>query len=178
MDLKNCVLKDFWENGHHKCFWIDSETGNIVADAYAVYKISHEEYVLRNECRKLLEKQVAPFLNRIIINKKQKIKVRFSKNSLSKAGSDKAVTKSVVNGFSVQEHFEALADLQNIFENADFIGSFPDRKNDPNIVAMHRLRKKITLASRKNAIAYMTLKEVKKEGNRFYTMELILECYE
>ena len=40
---------------------------------------------------------------------------------------------------------------------------------------MYRLRKDITLVSGKNAVAYMTLKEVKKEGNRFYTMELILD---
>ena len=68
-----------------------------------------------------------------------------------------------------------MADLQNIFENAEFVGSFPDRNNDPNVVAMHRLQKAITLSTGKNAIAHMTLKEVKKEGNRFYTMELILE---
>ena len=176
MNLRNCVLKDFWEDGHHRRFWVNSESGNIVADAYSIYKISHEEYVLRNECRRLLEKQVEPFLNRIITNSKHNIKVRFSKNSLGKVSSDKAVTKSVVNGFSVQEHFEALSNLKNIFENADFVGSFPDRNNDPNVVAMHRLQKTISLSTGKNAIAYMTLKEVKKEGNRFYTMELILEC--
>ena len=175
MNFSNCVLKDFWENGHHRRFWVDKGTGNIVADAYAVYKISHEEYIIRNECRLLLAKQMEPFLNKNIINKKKIIKVRFSKNSLGKVGSDKAVTKSVVNGFTVQEHFEALADLRNIFEKADFVGTYPDRNNDPNIVAMHRLQKEIKLTSGRNAFAYMTLKEVKKQGNRFYTMELILD---
>lgn len=175
MEFKNCILKDEWENGHHRRFWVDAETGAVVADAYACYKIGHDEYVLRNECRMRLAKQLAPFLNRIIVNKKINMKVRFSKNSLGKVSSDKAITKSVVNGFSVQEHFEALADLKTIFETADFAGSFPDRNNDPNVIAMHRLRKDITLISGKNAVAYMTLKEVKKEGNRFYTMELILD---
>ena len=107
-DFKNCILKDEWKNGHHKRFWVDRNTNVVIADAYEVYKVSHEEYLLRNEYRKILEKQVASFLNHIIINKKHGIKVRFSKNSLGKVSSDKAVTKSVVNGFSVQEHFEAL----------------------------------------------------------------------
>ncbi|MBQ9206756.1 MAG: hypothetical protein IJ158_08600 [Treponema sp.] len=176
MDFKNCVLKDEWENGHHRRVWID-RNGRVIADAYESYKVSREEYLLRNECRAILVEQVAPFLNRIIVNARHGIKVRFSKNSLGKVASDKAVTKSVVNGFSVQEHFEALADLRTIFENAELVGSFPDRNNDPNVVAMHRLQNKITLSSGKNAIAYMTLKEVKKEGNRFYTLELILEKY-
>jgi|GEM_PF-3137700 len=175
MDFKNCVLKDEWENGHHRRVWIDCDTNAVVANAYDAYKVLHEEYLLRNEYRAILAEQVASFLNRIIVNEKHGIKVRFSKNSLGKVASDKAVTKSVVNGFSVQEHFEALADLRRIFETADFVGSFPDRNGDPNIVAMHRLQKEITLKSGRNALAYMTLKEVKKEGNRFYTMELILE---
>ena len=173
--FKNCILQDDWHDGHHKRLWVESGTERVVADAYAVYKVSRAEYLVRNGCRAILAKQVEPFLNRIIVNKKHGIKVRFSKNSLGKVASDKAVTKSVVNGFSVQEHFEALSDLRTIFENAELVGSFPDRNNDPNVVAMHRLQNKITLSNGKNAIAYMTLKEVKKEGNRFYTLELILE---
>lgn len=27
LDLTNCTLKDFWEEGHHKVFWADNETG-------------------------------------------------------------------------------------------------------------------------------------------------------
>ena len=167
MDLKDCILKDVWEDGHHKRFWTDAKTGMIVSDAYKIYKISHAEYIQRNECRNILSVQLKSLLNKILINKKQNIKVRFSKTSLGKIASDKAVTKSVVNGFSVQEHFEVLADLKNIFEKADFVGSFPDRNKDPNIIAIHRLQKDVTLSSGKNAVAYMTLKEVKKQGNRF-----------
>ena len=110
-------------------------------------------------------------------NKNNGFKARFSKNTANKIASDKAITKSVVNGFSVKEHFEAATNIKNIFETADFIGTFPDSSNDPNILAIHRFQKEITLESRKKCVAYLTLKEVKKNGSRIYTQELLLKKY-
>ena len=30
VDLKNCSVKDFWNEGHHKKLWVDNETGKVV----------------------------------------------------------------------------------------------------------------------------------------------------
>lgn len=105
------------------------------------------------------------------------MKARFSKNTANKLASDKAITKSVVNGFLVEEHFEAAQNIKQIFEEADFVGTFSDGRTDPNILAIHRFQKLILLSSGKKCIAYLTLKEVKKEGNRIYTQELLLKNY-
>lgn len=167
---------ELFQNGHHEIYFVD-ENDNIIADAYKAYKITHEEYVERQNFRKLLEEKIKNQFNRIFENKICNMKVRFSKKSFCKIVSDKAITKSVVNGFSISEHFETAEKIKEIFENAELLGSYPDRNNDPNVIAMHRLQKEITLSNGNNCFAYLTMKEVKKEGNRFYTMELLLKKY-
>jgi hypothetical protein len=177
LDLTNCTLKDFWEEGHHKVFWVDNETGQLVGDACIVYRISYEEHLIRLRCRKSLIGCLSPLFGKVFTNLDSNIKARFSKNTVSKISSDKAITKSVVNGFSVEEHFEAAENIKQIFEMADYIDSFPDKKGDPNIVAIHRLQKDIELSNSKKCVAYITLKEVVKDGNRIYTQELLLNKY-
>ncbi len=117
INLDNCTLQDFWENGHHKSFWIENETGIKIADACEIYRISYEE------------------------------------------------------------HFEAAENIKQIFELAEYLGSFPDDRGDPNIIAIHRLQKDIELSNGRKCIAYITLKEVKKAGNKIYTQELLLNKY-
>ena len=174
---KNHILKEEWFDGHHKVFWIDLDTGIKIADANEVNKISYEEYLLRKECRSALLTSVSNLFGKVFTNTSTNMKARFSKNTASKISSDKAITKSVVNGFSVQEHFEAAENLKGIFETADFIGTFSDTKNDPNIVAIHRFQKEIELSNGKKCVAYLTLKEVKLGGTRIYTQELLLNKY-
>ena len=177
LDLSNCVLEDFWEEGHHRVFWVDKDSGERIADAFEVYRISYEEHLVRHACRQSLTNCLASLFGKVLTNKDANIKARFSKNTVSKIASDKAITKSVVNGFSVEEHFEAAENIKQIFEEAEYIGTFPDKKNDPNIISIHRLQKSIELSNCKKCVAYITLKEVKKDGNRIYTQELLLKKY-
>ena len=177
LNLTNCILKDFWEEGHHSVFWVDNNSGKIIADAFNVYHISYEEHLVRHACRQSLMLCLTSLFGKVLTNKDANIKARFSKNTVSKIASDKAITKSVVNGFSVEEHFEAAENIKQIFEQAEYIGSFPDKKKDPNIISIHRLQKNIELSNCKKCVAYITLKEVKKDGNRIYTQELLLNKY-
>ena len=174
---KNCTLKDIWEDGHHSKVWVENDTGKIIADACGTYKISHDEYIIRKECRSSLIAVLSCYFGKVFTNLDANIKARFSKNTANKLSSGKAITKSVVNGFSVEEHFEAAENIKRIFEQAEYIGSFEDKSEDPNIVAIHRLQKYIELSNGRNCVAYLTLKEVKKEGNRIYTQELLLNEY-
>ena len=52
---------------------------------------------------------------------------------------------------------------------------FDDDSRDPNIIAIHRFKKDFILTGGKECIAYLTLKEVKKDGTRIYTQELLLK---
>ena len=171
------IIKDEWQGGHHRRFWVDKDTGAIIADAYEIYHISKAESTIRKKCREKLLFDLSFLFGKMIENKNKGFKARFSKNTANKIASDKAITKSVVNGFSVKEHFEAARNIKDIFESADFIGTFPDVSGDPNILAIHRFQKEIVLESGKKSVAYLTLKEVKKNGSRIYTQELLLKKY-
>jgi len=147
------IIKDVWENGHHTKIIVDSKTLSFIANAYEEYKITHTEYITRKQCRASLLCVLSKYFGKVFTNKDSNIKARFSKNTANKLASDKAITKSVVNGFLPEEHFEAAENIKGIFEQAEYIGSL------------------------KKCIAYITLKEVKKEGSRIYTQELLLNEY-
>ena len=171
------IIKDVWENGHHTKIIVDSKTLSFIANAYEEYKITHTEYITRKQCRASLLCVLSKYFGKVFTNKDSNIKARFSKNTANKLASDKAITKSVVNGFLPEEHFEAAENIKGIFEQAEYIGSFDDDSEDPNIIAIHRLQKDIILSNGKKCITYITLKEVKKEGSRIYTQELLLNEY-
>lgn len=174
---EDLILQDTWENGHHIQYWINKRTKEVVSNAYETYKISHKEHQERKKCRAELLLSLTSLFGKVLTNKDKGLKARFSKNTANKIGSDKAITKSVVNGFSVNDHFEAAENIKQIFEQAEFIGSFPDSSEDPNIISIHRLQKNIELSNGTKCIVFLTLKEVKKEGSRIYTQELLLNKY-
>ena len=170
-------LADFWINGHHQRYWVSDETGEKVADAYAVYRISPKESRLRNISRAEFLTAVSVLFGTVFTNKHNDFKARFSKNTANKISSDKAITKSVVNGFTVENHFEVAKNIKAVFEQSEYIGMFDDKKHDPNVLAVHRFQKKIELSDGKGCFVFLMLKEVKKDGMRLYTFELMANKY-
>ncbi len=167
----HCHLEDFWSNGHHSRHWIDDLNRNDLGEAH--YIPYHKEYLQRIEFRKQLQIKLQPLINTKLTNKNSLIDANFNSRSIGKLGSDKAINKSVLNGFSTQEHFEAAFQIKQLYEMSDFIGRFLDDRNDPNVIAMYRFQIPIILTSGKNAFAYISTKEVKIHGNRTYTIELL-----
>lgn len=168
-------LEDVWNNGHHSMHKIDDKTGLSLGEAS--YVPSHKEYLDRLELRKKLQLKLKPFVNTKFTNKKSGINANFSSRSIGKLGSDKAVNKSVLNGFSSKDHFEAAMQIKSLYEASDFIAKFLDDRNDPNVIAMYRFQIHITLSTGRNAFAYISTKEVKIQGNRTYTLELLSKPY-
>lgn len=168
-------LEDFWSNGHHTRHWIGDATGEDLGEA--IYTPSHKEYTERIALRIKLQAALKPLSNAKFTNKKSGINANFSSRSIGKIGSDKAVNKSALNGFSTAEHFEASMQIKQLYEDSDFVGRFLDDRGDPNVVAMYRFQIPIVLATGKNAVAYITTKEVKIQGNRTYTIELLSAPY-
>ena len=171
----NCHLEDFWSNGHHTRHWIEDSSGNDLGEAY--YIPSHKEFLQRIELRKQLQLKLQPLVNTKLTNKNSLIDANFTSRSIGKLGSDKAINKSVINGFSTQEHFGAAFQIKQLFEMSDFVGRFLDDRNDPNVIAMYRFQIPIILSSGKKAFAYISTREVKIHGNRTYTIELLENPY-
>lgn len=170
-----CHLEDVWSNGHHTRHWVENLTGRDLGEAR--YTPSHKEYLERVALRQNLLLELKSLANMKFSNRKSGINANFSSRSIGKLGSDKAVNKSVLNGFSAEEHFEAARKIKQLYEDSDFIGRFRDDRGDPNVIAMYRFQIPIILATGRNAYAYISTKEVKIQGNRTYTIELLSNPY-
>lgn len=80
--------------------------------------------------------------------------------------------KSIDNGFSAEEHFEAVLKIKTLYRNSRLESSKPDRDNDPNILSIKRFSADFVLKSGKSAAAYITVKEIKNGDNKIYSLEL------
>nr|WP_270965740.1 LPD23 domain-containing protein [Campylobacter upsaliensis] len=92
-------------------------------------------------------------------------KAILTNKGISKMLSDKAISKSVDNGFSREEHLRAVGVVDELFKRAKRAFSKRDEK-DKNL-SIYRYN-----APFKNANALMTLKEYKQNGKRIYSLEL------
>lgn len=94
--------------------------------------------------------------------------VKFTKRSLEKMTSGKAINKSLDNGFTREEHYEAAQNILEIFKTAKFVETQPPKNGSPDILGVHKYMGKY-----KNANIKITIKEIKDNGNRFYSIELL-----
>lgn len=177
VDTSKNHLEDYWANGHHQRHWVSNETGERKENAYHSHKFKEKEEKYIHYKAKKLKDDLKKYFNTFFVNESNNFKVRFSKNSASKMGSDKSVTKSIVNGFTINEHFEAAENIKPIFENSYYIGTFSEDKNKDNVIDIKRFEKKINLSTGKKAYAYITIKNTLQGGNMLYSVELILKKY-
>ena len=91
---------------------------------------------------------------------------QISKRNIGKMVSDKAIAKSIANGFTAMEHFNAVNDIESLYKNAIFKETTAD-KHGEIYLKIHRYN-----AQFENANALITLKETTKHGNKIYTLEL------
>lgn len=170
-------LEDFWVNGHHQRHWVSNETGEKAADAYKLHAFSDREERYIHYRAKTLKEILKSEFNTLFCQKELHFKVRFSKNSAAELGCDRAVAKSVVNGFSIDEHFEAAENIKPLYENSDCIGTFTEDKGNENVIDIKRFERQITLSTGRTAYAYITVKNTKQGGNMLYSVELVLKKY-
>lgn len=94
--------------------------------------------------------------------------VKFTKRSLEKMTSGKAINKSLDNGFTREEHYEAAQNILEIFKTAKFVETQPPKNGSLDILGVHKYMGKY-----KNANIKITIKEIRDNGNRFYSIELL-----
>lgn len=94
-----------------------------------------------------------------------------TKRNIGKMTSDKAIAKSVANGFSAMEHFNAVNDIESLYKNAIFKETQKDNKSTNPNTLIHRYESVYD----NQASALITLKESldpNTKGNKIYTLEL------
>ncbi|HEC1580291.1 TPA: hypothetical protein R1X62_000808 [Campylobacter upsaliensis] len=157
--LKQC-LKDIIEN-YKDDFTQEYEKQNIRDFTLTSQTQKEQIYTQRQEIKNTLKAKI----NQAITNENTGEKAILTNKGISKMLSDKAISKSVDNGFSVSEHFEAVRVVDELFKRAKRAFSKRDEK-DKNLSIYHYN------APFKNANALMTLKEYKQNGKRIYSLEL------
>ena len=91
-------------------------------------KKSNDEY------RKELKEKLKDILKTDLPNDATGINASISSEGLNKMMSGPAIKKSIDNGFTPQEHFEAVGNVVALFKKSKLIAVRPDKKhNDQNI---------------------------------------------
>ena len=122
---------------------------------------SHNLHTLRENAKTTL----APLINKEITNINTQEVATLTNKGIRKMTSDKAIAKSVANGFEPAEHFKAVEQVTKLFEKATKATSYTD-PTDTNLT-IHRYN-----APFENANALLTLKEYMQDGKRMYSLEL------
>ncbi|EIR8270328.1 hypothetical protein LXP33_001738, partial [Campylobacter upsaliensis] len=157
--LKQC-LKDIIEN-YKDDFTQEYEKQNIRDFTLTSQTQKEQIYTQRQEIKNTLKAKI----NQAITNENTGEKAILTNKGISKMLSDKAISKSVDNGFSREEHLRAVGVVDELFKRAKRAFSKRDEK-DKNL-SIYRYN-----APFKNANALMTLKEYKQNGKRIYSIEL------
>ncbi|EQB3613442.1 PBECR2 nuclease fold domain-containing protein, partial [Campylobacter upsaliensis] len=157
--LKQC-LKDIIEN-YKDDFTQEYEKQNIRDFTLTSQTQKEQIYTQRQEIKSTLKAKI----NQAITNENTGEKAILTNKGISKMLSDKAISKSVDNGFSREEHLRAVGVVDELFKRAKRAFSKRDEK-DKNL-SIYRYN-----APFKNANALMTLKEYKQNGKRIYSLEL------
>ncbi len=123
------------------------------------------------ELRKDLKQALEPSLNKEIVNKEQGLSGVITTEEVKKIMSKKAVDKSIVNGFTRDEHIEVAKHIERLFTESKLLRSHKDYKENPNILQVHRFVKDIEVNG-KEANALITLFEKMQGKNKIYTIEL------
>lgn len=100
------------------------------------------------------------------------ITAHFNSRSIKKMTSDKALNKSLENGFTKSQHFEAVSRAPNLFKSAKLVSVQKDKNDSDNVLAIKRFSTDFKLKSGKKATAYFTVKETKQNGHTLYSIEL------
>ncbi len=119
------------------------------------------------EIKEAILPTLKPIFNQKLTNK-DNIDAYFNLKSLSKMLSDKAIQKSLDNGFSKAEHIQAVLSIEKLYKNSTLVKSEPHIKDNNTLI--HRFNSDF-----ENANALITSKEsLDKNGNRLHTLELEL----
>jgi hypothetical protein len=95
---------------------------------------------------------------------------RFSKTSIGKIISNAAVKKSLDNGFTREQHYAVVSDIEYLFKTSFKLLERPDSNGEAGVF-IHRFAAPLNF---ENAVAYITVKESRQHGGkRIHTAELV-----
>ena len=85
-----------------------------------------------------------PLINKPITNQNDGRVAQISRKNIAKMTSDKAVAKSVANGFTPQEHFKAVQEVDKLYQRAMFKETTDDKNGENYLKTTDTSRKQTT----------------------------------
>ncbi len=133
-------------------------------------KVTYNQKLLS---RKEAEEIIAENKNKKLTNKETSLNANYGSEGAGKLVSQKAVNKSVKNGYTEEEHFTIASHIKELFEEAKLISIEPDRDSDlnDNVKEVRRYATEFDLNGKKG-FTLMTVKLNKDETNKMYALEL------
>ncbi|MCR2124892.1 hypothetical protein CUPS3778_07580, partial [Campylobacter upsaliensis] len=153
--------------------WVEKDVANLLEAKASPFTqkqgLENKEvnvHILREQTKEFL----SALVGKNITNQNDGKIASISRKNIMKMTSDKAIQKSVNNGFTPQEHFKAVQDIESLYQAAVLKETHADRKsNNPNVF-IHRYT-----ADFNGNNALITIKESldnNSKGNKIYTLEL------
>ncbi|MDE6958844.1 MAG: hypothetical protein K2O80_04775, partial [Helicobacter apodemus] len=147
---------------------IKNEKGRDIQAKGVLKEVEKEQiYSLRESAKQTL----SSIVGENIVNIHDGRIAQVSKRNIGKMVSDKAIAKSVANGFTAMEHFNAVNDIESLYKNAIFKETQKDNKSTNPNTLIHRYESVYD----NQVSALITLKESldpNTKGNKIYTLEL------
>lgn len=136
-------------------------------------KLNKVEYSEELLSRKEAAEKIAEYKNVMLENIETGLKASYNNTGAGKLISQKAVDKSIKNGFSQEEHFTIASHIQEVFKNANLVSIEPDRDSDlnDNVTEVRRYAVEFNLNGKKG-FALMTVKLNKDSTKKLYALEL------
>ena len=125
----------------------------------------------RKATRMGAEKALKALARKPLKNLQTGIEAQINAVQRNKILSNAATNKSIRNGYTRQEHNAAAAIIERLWRYAEQVEMRPDRDGDANIRTIGRFIAPVYFTERE-ATAYITVKETRRDGHRIYSLEL------
>lgn len=134
-------------------------------------RFSSNDEKTNDERRKEIKEYLADVKGQYLPNDSTGINAKLSSEGINKMTSGVAIKKSIDNGFTDSQHFEAVKNIVDLYKKAKLIKTHADKNGDKN-VTMKRFVAQDKMKDGTKFDALITLKESVEHGHRIYSLEL------
>ncbi|MCL2282575.1 MAG: hypothetical protein FWC26_04585 [Fibromonadales bacterium] len=145
--------------------FIEEAKANVSEEKVELYKSKKSRDYAENRLKELIRRNGGE----LTIRSSDGDDGYISGESISKLLSGKAVGKSIKNEFTREQHYAVASDIDNLYRNSTKIITHPDNKGRLEITAIQRRVAPLY----GDSVAYITVREISKGGNKIYSIELI-----
>lgn len=125
-----------------------------------------------DDWRKEIKEELKNVLHKDLPNEATGITAQLAMEGVNKMSSGVAIKKSIDNGFSAEQHFEAVKNIVNLFNKAKLVKVHNDLKHGMQGVTIKRFVAQDKMKDGTDFDALITLKESFDHGHRIYSLEL------